>query len=50
MKTPAATCLVTNKRYPSFIVNEMNGKSGTGSIGFSVDIDTEGYFKDFKIL
>jgi hypothetical protein len=45
-----ATLYLNDQRYPSFIVNEMKGKSGTGSIGLSVDIDTEGYFKDLRIL
>lgn len=37
-------------RYASFIVNKMKGKTSSGSIGFFVDIGTEGYFKDFKII
>jgi len=41
---------LNNQRYPSFIVSEMKGKTETGSIGLWVDIGTEGYFKDLKIL
>ncbi|MBP9597302.1 MAG: hypothetical protein KBE24_11075 [Fusobacteriaceae bacterium] len=35
--------------YPSFIVSEMKGNLESGSIGFWVEIGTEGYFKDLKI-
>jgi hypothetical protein len=45
-----AALYLNNQRYPSFIVNEMKGKSGSGSIGLSVDNDTDGYFKDLRIL
>ena len=36
--------------YPSFIVNKMKGTSSSGGIGFYVDIGTEGYFKDFRVI
>lgn len=45
-----ATLYINDQKYPSFIVNEMLGKSASGSIGLWVDIGTEGYFKDFRIL
>jgi hypothetical protein len=45
-----AALYLNDQRYPSFIVNEMKGKSETGSIGLWVDIGTEGYFKDLRIL
>jgi hypothetical protein len=45
-----AALYLNDQKYPSFIVNEMKGKSASGSIGLYVDIDTEGYFKDLKIL
>ena len=35
--------------YTSFIVSEMKGNLESGSIGFWVEIGTEGYFKDLKI-
>jgi Domain of Unknown Function (DUF1080) len=41
---------LNDQKYPSFIVNEMKGASTTGGIGLWVDIGTEGYFKDFKII
>lgn len=45
-----AALYLNDQKYPSFIVNEMKGKSESGSIGLYVDNDTEGYFKDFKII
>ena len=45
-----AALYLNDQRVPSFIVNEMKGRSGTGSIGLWVDIDTEGFFKDLRIL
>lgn len=41
---------INNQKYPSFIVSEMLGSTKSGSIGLWVDIGTEGYFKDFKIV
>jgi hypothetical protein len=40
-----AALYLNNQQHPSFIVSEMKGKSGSGSIGLWVDIGTEGYFK-----
>lgn len=45
-----ADLYLNDAKYPSFIVNKMKGTSKFGSIGFYVDIGTEGYFKDFKII
>lgn len=45
-----AELYLNDARYPSFIVNQMKGTSKSGSIGLYVDIGTEGYFKDFKII
>jgi hypothetical protein len=45
-----ATLYLNNQKHPSFIVNEMKGESESGSIGLWVDIGTEGYFKDLKII
>lgn len=45
-----ATLYLNNQTYPSFIVNEMKGGLESGSIALWVDIGTEGYFKDFKII
>jgi hypothetical protein len=45
-----AALYLNDQRYPSFIVNEMKSQSESGSIGLYVDIGTEGYFKDLKIL
>lgn len=45
-----AALYLNDQKYPSFIVNEMKGSSVSGSIGLYVDNDTEGYFKDLKII
>jgi hypothetical protein len=45
-----AALYLNNQQHPSFIVSEMKGRSGKGSIGLWVDIGTEGYFKDLRIL
>ena len=41
---------VNDARYSNFIVPKMLGKTTTGSIGLWVDIGTEGYFKDLKVV
>jgi hypothetical protein len=45
-----ATLYLNNQKYPSFIVNELKGSTTSGSIGLWVDIGTEGYFKDLKVI
>lgn len=45
-----AELYINDAKYPSFIVNKMKGTSKAGGIGLYVDIGTEGYFKDFKII
>lgn len=45
-----AELYLNDAKYASFIVNKMKGTSKSGSIGLYVDIGTEGYFKDFKII
>lgn len=45
-----AALYLNEQRSPAFIVNEMKGSSEVGSIGLWVDIGTEGYFKDLRIL
>lgn len=49
-KGKEAKLFLNDHEYPSFIVNEMKGNSKSGSIALWVDIATEGYFKDFKII
>lgn len=46
----SAKLFLNDQTSPAFIVNEMLGSTSTGSIGLWVDIGTEGYFKDFKII
>lgn len=45
-----AELYVNDAKFPSFIVNKMKGTSRAGTIGLYVDIGTEGYFKDLKII
>lgn len=45
-----ARLFLNNQKYPSFIVNEMKGKTLSGSIAMWVDIGTTGYFKDLKVI
>lgn len=45
-----AELYINDAKFPSFIVNKMKGTSLHGGIGLYVDIGTEGYFKDFKII
>ncbi len=45
-----AELYLNDAKYPSFIVDKMKGTSEAGTIGLYVDIGTEGYFKDFKII
>ena len=41
---------LNDARHPSFIVNKLKGTSFSGGVGLFVDIGTEGYFKDFKVI
>jgi hypothetical protein len=45
-----AELYLNDAKYPSFIVNTLKGTSKAGTIGLYVDIGTEGYFKDFRII
>jgi hypothetical protein len=44
-----AKLYVNNQQHPSFIVNEMLGRTTSGSIGLWVEVGTIGFFKDLKI-
>lgn len=41
---------INGQKHPSFIVEEMKGEVKSGSIALWVDIGTEGYFRDLKIV
>lgn len=41
---------INDQKSPSFIIEEMKGDSKSGSVALWVDIGTEGYFKDLKII
>lgn len=45
-----AALYLNGQEHPSFIVNEMKSDSKSGSIGLWVDVGTEGFFKDLRIL
>lgn len=46
----SAKLYLNDQKSPAFIVKEMLGSTNSGSVGLWVDIGTEGYFKDFKII
>lgn len=50
VKGDTATAFINDAKYPSFIVDDLLGTTKSGSVGLYVDIGTEGYFKDFKII
>ncbi|MDI1324938.1 MAG: hypothetical protein PSV36_19495 [Algoriphagus sp.] len=41
---------LNDQKSPAFIVKEVLGTTSSGSVGLWVEIGTEGYFKDFKII
>jgi len=45
-----AALYLNGQKQPTLVVNEMKGKPEAGSIALWVDIGTEGYFRDFKII
>ncbi len=45
-----ANLYINGQHYPSFVVNEMLGKTQSGSVGLWVEIGTIGYFRDLKII
>lgn len=46
----SAKLYLNDQKSPAFIVKEMLGTTSSGSVGLWVEIGTEGYFKDFKII
>jgi hypothetical protein len=47
---PRVALFVNGHHTPNLIVNPMKGPATRGTIGLWVDIGTEGYFKDFRVL
>lgn len=47
---PKIRLYINDQEHPSFIVEEMKGEARKGSIALWVDIGTEGYFKDLKVV
>ncbi|MDX2045863.1 MAG: family 16 glycoside hydrolase [Chitinophagaceae bacterium] len=50
VKGKEAKLYLNNQKQASFIVSEMKGSAAKGGIGLWVDIGTEGYFKDLKVI
>jgi Domain of Unknown Function (DUF1080) len=50
IKGKEAKLYLNNQQSASFIVNEMLGANTKGGIGLWVDVGTEGYFKDLKVI
>ncbi len=50
IKDKKAALYINNQKHPSFIVREMMSGSKSGGIGLWVDIGTEGYFRDLKVV
>lgn len=50
IKNRKAILYINNQKHASFVVNELKGTVGSGAIGLWVDIGTEGYFKDLKVM
>jgi len=50
VKGNQAKLFLNNNKQPSLIVNDLkHGAEASGSIGFFVDVGTEGYFRDLKV-
>ena len=45
-----ARLFINGQKHPSFIVEKMKGDTSNGSIALWVDIGTEGYFKDLRVI
>ncbi|HLP94147.1 MAG TPA: alpha/beta hydrolase [Saprospiraceae bacterium] len=50
VKGERAELYINNAPYSTMVIPKMLGKTAMGSIGLWVDIGTEGYFKDLKII
>jgi hypothetical protein len=46
----SAKLYLNDQKSPAFLVNKMLGTTTSGSIGLWVEIGTEGFFKDLKII
>jgi hypothetical protein len=51
VKGKTAKLFLNNNKYPVFLVNDLKlGENAEGGIGLWVEIGTEGFFKDLKII
>ncbi|AYQ36317.1 hypothetical protein DTQ70_13605 [Runella sp. SP2] len=51
VKGKQAKLFLNDNRHPSLIVNDLKlGENNTGGIGLFVDVGTEGYFRDLKVV
>jgi hypothetical protein len=46
----SARLYLNDQEQPTFLVKEMLGASTRGSIGLWVEVGTEGFFKDLRII
>lgn len=51
VKGKQAKLFLNDNKYPSLIVNDLKlGENNAGGIGLFVDVGTEGYFRDLKVV
>ncbi|XVJ66511.1 MAG: DUF1080 domain-containing protein [Lacibacter sp.] len=51
VKGNSARLFVNNREQPALIVNDLkHGADSSGSVGLFVDVGTEGYFRDIKVI
>lgn len=51
VKGKQAKLFLNDNKHPSLIVNDLKlGENNTGGIGLFVDVGTEGYFRDLKVV
>ena len=51
VKGSSARLFINNQQQPSLMVNDLkHGSDTSGSIGLFVDVGTEGYFRDIKVI
>lgn len=51
VKEKQAKLFLNDNKYPSLIVNDLKlGENNAGGIGLFVDVGTEGYFRDLKVV
>jgi len=49
-KDKSAKLFLNDREQPSLLVKEMLGSTTSGSVGLWLDIGTEGFFKELKVM